>query len=261
MLRSHQGETILDLGSGGGFDIFLAAKQLGKTGRAIGIDMNADMIALANRNAQKSPHAPQIEFLHSKITSIPAVPSGSVDCVISNCVINLVPDSEKPDVFRECARLLKPGGRVAVSDILAKKELPDSIRNDAGMLVGCIAGASRVYEYEGWLRESGFADVVVVDTGKDINVYKDAKEGCCGAVPDKKESTTTGGGCCAPKKTKTETAEGEKKEVEVDYDLNEWVGELCPSLFGCFVFTGNWLIIHRILPDLCDQGWEDCMRL
>lgn len=220
--------------------------------------MNADMIALANRNAQKSPHAPQIEFLHSKITSVPAVPSGSVDCIISNCVINLVPDAEKPDVFRECARLLRPGGRVAVSDILAKKELPDSIRNDAGMLVGCIAGASRVFEYEGWLRESGFADVVVVDTGKDINVYKDAKEGCCGAVPDKKEGST-GGGCCAPKR-KTETAEGEKKEVEVDYDLNEWVGEFFSVLLFVDFCMGNWLIIYRILPDLCDQGWEDCMR-
>jgi len=159
--------------------------------------------------------------LHSKITSLP-VPSESVDCIISNCVINLVPDAEKATVFKEMGKALKAGGRVAVSDILAKKELPARIRRDAGMLVGCIAGASTVVEYTRWLEDAGFAGVVIVDTQKDVNVYKHTDEeggvaavssGCCS-----RPAPALSSGCCSRPEP------GKSEDLRLDYDLNEWVG-------------------------------------
>lgn len=114
------------------------------------------MLARANRILASQPDPPQnVTFLQANITSIP-LPAGTADCIISNCVINLVPAADKPAVFREMHRLLKPGGRVAVSDILARQPLPDKIRRDVAMYVGCIAGASKVAQYEEWLREVGF---------------------------------------------------------------------------------------------------------
>ncbi|KAJ4395755.1 hypothetical protein N0V85_006442 [Neurospora sp. IMI 360204] len=199
----REGETVIDLGSGAGFDVFLAATRVGPTGRSIGIDFNDDMLSRANSlKASRGFPDSQVSFIKGSITSIP-LEAETADCIISNCVINLVPEAEKPLVFKEMHRVLKSGGRVAVSDILAKKPLPEKLRNDIAMYVGCIAGASEKQQYEGWLKEAGFEQVLIQDTGADINVYLDTDEegnrgGCCappgtGAV---KEAAT--GGCCAP---------------------------------------------------------------
>ncbi|KAF2491484.1 SAM-dependent methyltransferase UbiE/COQ5 family protein [Lophium mytilinum] len=171
------GETVIDLGSGAGFDVFLAAKRVGPTGRAIGVDMNDAMLARANKNREKlGPEGENIIFINSNITATP-LETEIADCIISNCVINLVPTSLKPLVFSEIYRLLKPGGRVAVSDILARKPLPQELKESMALHVGCVAGAEEVGAYEGWLMEAGFADVLIVDAGNDLNVYKSGVEG------------------------------------------------------------------------------------
>src|SRR6516165_4298373 len=161
------GETVVDLGSGGGLDVFLAARKVGPTGRAIGIDMTPEMLDLARRNAEKSGLT-NVEFHRATIDKLP-LPDGSADCVISNCVINLAPD--KPAVFREVARVLRPGGRLAVSDIALKKPLPAEVGQDMMAYVGCIAGAVLIEEYRRQLAEAGFAAVEVIDTGADLNAY------------------------------------------------------------------------------------------
>ena len=157
--RSVQGETVLDLGCGAGFDVFQAARKIGPTGLSIGVDISQDMLDRATRNASTS-HITNVKFVLAPITSIP-LPSSSTDCIISNCVINLLTNSEKPICLAEVYRLLKPGGRLAVSDILAKKEFPEALQKDLGLYVGCISGASLVGEYEGWLRDAGFQGVCV----------------------------------------------------------------------------------------------------
>ena len=176
------GEVVVDLGSGGGLDVFLAAKMVGPTGRAIGIDMTAAMIDRARANAQAGGYT-NVEFHQSTIDRIP-LPDASVDCVISNCVLNLAPD--KPAVFREIARVLKPGGRVAVSDIALKHELPEAIAQSMAAYVGCIAGAIRIGEYREGLRAAGFEHVEIVDTGADLNAYAkiENQSGCCGPAMD-----------------------------------------------------------------------------
>lgn len=176
----REGETVVDLGSGGGLDVFLAAEKVGPTGRAVGIDMTPEMIELARRNAaQRASGAPtNIEFHLATIDRLP-LPDTSVDCVISNCVINLAPD--KFAVFREVARVLKPGGRLAASDIALKRPLPPEIGRDLLAYVGCIAGAISVEEYRQGLLDAGFADVAVVISGADLNAYAqvEGQLGCC----------------------------------------------------------------------------------
>ncbi len=177
----REGETVVDLGSGGGLDVFLAAEKVGPQGRAIGIDMTPEMIDLARRNAgkrQAAGAAPNVEFHLSTIDALPLADS-SVDCVISNCVINLAPD--KPAVFREIARVLKPGGRLAVSDIALKQPLPAELGNDIMAYVGCIAGAIPIEDYRQGLVEAGFSNVEVVDSGADLNAYAKVENqaGCC----------------------------------------------------------------------------------
>ena len=177
----REGETVVDLGSGGGLDVFLAAEKVGPRGRAIGIDMTPEMIGLARRNAGKrqTMGAPaNVEFHLAKIDALPLADS-SVDCVISNCVINLAPD--KPAVFREIARVLKPGGRLAVSDIALKQPLPAELGDDIMAYVGCIAGAIPIEDYRQGLVEAGFSNVEVVDSGADLNAYAKVENqaGCC----------------------------------------------------------------------------------
>src|SRR3954468_11920644 len=171
------GETVVDLGSGGGLDVFLAARKVGPTGKAIGIDMTPEMLDLARRNAEKSGLA-NVEFHEATIDRLP-LPDVSVDCVISNCVINLAPD--KLAVFREVARVLKPGGRLAVSDIALKRDLPPEIGNDVMAYIGCIAGAILIEDYRRILVDVGFAHVEVVDSGRDLNAYAKVENqaGCC----------------------------------------------------------------------------------
>ncbi len=173
------GEIVVDLGSGGGLDVFLAAQKVGSTGRAIGIDMTPEMIARARANAEIADYT-NVEFYHSTIDNIP-MPDSSVDCVISNCVINLAPD--KPAVFREIFRILKPGGRLAVSDIALKTDLPEALASSIAAYTGCIAGAIKIEEYRSELRKAGFLYVEVVDRGNDLNAYKNVgkQSGCCSA--------------------------------------------------------------------------------
>jgi|SRR5579884_422764 len=171
------GETVVDLGCGGGLDVLLAAQKVGPTGKAIGIDMTPQMLELARRNAEKAG-ATNAEFYHATIDKLP-LPDGSVDCVISNCVINLAPD--KPAVLREIARVLRPGGRLAISDIALKRPLPAELGTDLMAYVGCIAGAIFIEDYRRGLHEAGFGQVEVVDTGADLNAYTkvENQSGCC----------------------------------------------------------------------------------
>jgi arsenite methyltransferase len=192
------GETVVDLGCGGGLDVFLAASKVGPTGKAIGIDMTPEMIERARRNAERGidgrPYA-NVEFHLATIDNLP-LPDSSVDCIISNCVINLAPD--KKAVFREIARVLKPGGRLAVSDIALKQPLPPEIGNDLLAYLGCVAGAILVDDYRRDLIESGLAHVQILETGSDLNAYAladGAPAASCGSGADLPVVST---GCCSP---------------------------------------------------------------
>jgi arsenite methyltransferase len=186
------GEVVLDLGSGGGLDVFLAAQKVGPTGRAIGIDMTREMVELARRNAIKSgggkPPA-NVRFHLAMIDDLP-LEADSVDCIISNCVINLTAD--KHAVFREMARVLKPGGRVAISDIALTNPLPPEVGQDILAYVGCVAGALPIGEYKQGLLNAGFSAVEIIDTKADLNVYSkiEGQSVCC--TP----RTDNPGGCC-----------------------------------------------------------------
>lgn len=149
------GEVVVDLGAGGGFDCFLASHEVGEQGRVIGIDMTPDMLSKARTNAAKGQYR-NVEFRLGEIENLP-VADNSVDVIISNCVINLSPN--KPRVFEEAYRILKPGGRLAISDVVATVELPDSMRNDAGLIAGCMGNASLIEDLEAMIREAGFMDV------------------------------------------------------------------------------------------------------
>ncbi len=155
------GEVVLDLGSGGGFDVFIAARKVGPSGQAIGVDMTAEMVAKARRNAatfREQTGLINVDFRLGEIEHLP-VADNSVDVVISNCVINLSPD--KPQVWREIARVLKPGGRVAVSDLALKQPLPDALKQSVEALVGCIAGAVLIEDTRRMAHEAGLVEVVV----------------------------------------------------------------------------------------------------
>lgn len=158
----REGEIVLDLGSGAGFDAFLAAARVGKTGKVIGVDMTPEMISKAKNNAEKGAFE-NVEFRFGEIEELP-VADDEVNAVISNCVINLSTDKGK--VFREAFRVLKPGGRLMVSDLVLLKDLPERVRQSVEAYVGCIAGALLKEDYLGAIREAGFQDVTVV--GEDI---------------------------------------------------------------------------------------------
>ena len=156
----HPGERVLDLGSGGGIDVLLSAKRVGPTGRAIGLDMTDEMLALARRNAAEAG-ATNVEFLKGHIEEIP-LPADSIDVVISNCVVNLAAD--KGAVFAEIARVLRPGGRIGIADIVADDALTPEQRAERGSYVGCIAGALSFSEYESGLRAAGLTDISLTTT-------------------------------------------------------------------------------------------------
>lgn len=205
------GEVVVDLGSGGGLDVFLASKKVGPEGRAIGVDMTPEMIERAKANAASGGYM-NVEFYQSTIDKIP-LPDASVDCVISNCVINLAPD--KAAVFREIARVLKPGGRFAVSDIALKGELPKAIAESMAAYVGCISGAIRIDDYREGLLAAGFEHVEIVDSGADLNAYAKVENqaGCCSPAMD-------GGSCCAAPANADPTLHGELTELLSRYDVN-----------------------------------------
>lgn len=193
------GEVVVDLGCGGGLDVFLAAAKVGPAGKAIGIDMTDEMLDRARRNAAKGNNGrgfANVDFRKATIDKLP-LPDASVDCVISNCVINLAPD--KPAVFREIARVLKPGGRVAISDIALKQPLPAEIGEDVMAYVGCIAGAIPIDEYRGLLGDAGFVGGQVIDTGADLNAYAkvENQSGCC-SPPASSTLPAAESSCCPP---------------------------------------------------------------
>jgi len=207
------GETVIDLGCGGGLDVFLAADKVGPTGRAIGIDMTDEMLELSRRNAAGRKN---VEFYKATIDNMP-LPDSSVDCVISNCVINLAPD--KPAVFREIARVLKPGGRLAVSDIALKKPLPPEIGNDLMAYVGCVAGAILMEDYRNWLAAAGFDAVEIIDTGKDLNAYSkvEGQSGCC-SPPMGSELPVVS--CCSSE------VHSELGEILAKYNVNDYAASV-----------------------------------
>lgn len=171
MASLRPGEVVVDLGSGGGLDVFLAAQRVASTGRAIGIDMTPEMIDLANKNLSRTAFG-NVEFHLAEIEALP-LESGSVDCVISNCVLNLVADKER--AFSEIVRILKPGGRLAVSDIALHKVPPPEREKDVRALTGCIAGAILIGTYREMLERAGFSSVEIVDTKRDLNVYRELR--------------------------------------------------------------------------------------
>ena len=219
------GEVVVDLGSGGGLDVFLAAKMVGPTGRAIGIDMTPAMIDRAHENAAAGGYS-NVEFYLSTIDKIP-LPDASVDCVISNCVLNLAPD--KPAVFREIARVLKPGGRVAVSDIALKHELPEAVSRSIAAYVGCIAGAIRIDDYRAGLLAAGFQHVEIVDSGADLNAYAkvENQSGCCSPTMDAGPSLPAAHplavletSCCTPTIPAPASLHDELASLLSQYDVN-----------------------------------------
>ena len=242
------GEVVVDLGCGGGLDVFLAAKKVGPTGKAIGIDMTPAMIERAKKNAELGG-VTNVEFHLAGIDGLPLA-DGSVDVVISNCVINLAPD--KNAVFREIARVLKPGGRVAVSDIALKRPLPAELGNDLMAYVGCIAGAITIDEFRRGLAAAGLGDVAVVESGSDLNAYAkvEGQSGCCSPAaveapePNPVASCCGGSaervkarslavastGCCSPEVKETSSGEGALHDRLADllrtYDVNDYAASV-----------------------------------
>src|SRR6266540_6302027 len=178
LAQLNPGEIVLDLGSGGGIDVLLSAKRVGPTGKAYGLDMTAEMLELANENKRRAG-AENVEFLKGEIENIP-LPDNSVDVIISNCVINLSADKDR--VLREAFRVLKPGGRLAVSDVVVRGEVPAEIRRNVELWIGCVAGALREDEYRSYLAAAGFTDIEIEPT----RVYRmaDAREFMAGSGID-----------------------------------------------------------------------------
>lgn len=169
------GQTVLDLGAGAGFDAFLAARAVGASGRVIGVDMTPEMVTKARANARKGGYA-QVDFRLGEIEALP-VADASVDVIISNCVINLCPD--KRPVYREAFRVLRSGGRIAVSDVVSQVELPEEVKRDLALHAGCLAGATLQSELEKILKEAGFADIRIRRKGNSDEVVTswDSKRG------------------------------------------------------------------------------------
>jgi arsenite methyltransferase len=208
------GEVVVDLGSGGGLDVFLASKLVGPEGRAIGVDMTPEMIERARANAQSGGYT-NVEFYLGTIDHLPLA-DASVDCVISNCVINLAPD--KPAVFREIARVLKPGGRLAVSDIALKRKLPVEVAQSMAAYVGCIAGAIRIENYRQGLLAAGFEHVQIVDSGADLNAYTkiENQSGCCSPAMAGMEAAS----CCSSEATTSAPLHQDLTKLLSEYDVN-----------------------------------------
>jgi len=199
----REGETVLDLGSGGGADVLISAKRVGASGRAIGLDMTDEMLELARRNAAEAG-VENVEFLKGYLEDIP-LPDASVDVVISNCVINLAAD--KPTVIREAARVLRPGGRLAVSDVIAAPGLDEQTKGDIAAWTGCIAGAITEDEFRAALRDAGFENIEIIHThgvhdlasAAIIRAGKPLADSCC--TPDALAvccEPAAKPGCCGP---------------------------------------------------------------
>jgi arsenite methyltransferase len=212
LAKLNPGEVVLDLGSGGGIDVLLSAKRVGPTGKAYGLDMTDEMLALANENKRKAG-AENVEFLRGEIENIP-LPDNSVDVVISNCVINLSADKDR--VLREAFRVLKPGGRLAVSDVVTRGQVDEQIRKNVLLWVGCVAGALEEDEYRNKLVSAGFDQVEIeptriyrledareflTDKGLDVDAFApqvDGKFMSAFVHATKSKSANAAEACCAP---------------------------------------------------------------
>jgi SAM-dependent methyltransferase len=193
----REGDTVLDLGSGGGIDVLLSAKRVGLTGKVYGLDMTEEMLALALENKREAG-VTNVEFLKGYIEDIP-LPANTIDVVISNCVINLSID--KPKVFAEMARVLKPGGRIGVSDVVADDGLSPEVRAERGSYVGCIAGALSFTEYRDGLEAAGFTDIDITSTGTSLEgihnaIVKATKSAAAAAEERRTELPVVRQGCC-----------------------------------------------------------------
>jgi len=189
------GEVVVDLGAGGGFDCFLAAHEVGASGHVIGVDMTPDMLSKARANAEKGRFG-NVEFRLGEIEHLP-IADGTADVIISNCVINLSPD--KPQVFRDAFRVLRPGGRLAISDVVATAELPAEMRGDAALIAGCMGNASLIGELERMLREAGFEGIRIEPKDESKAFIKDWAPGhnvTDYVVSATIEAVKPGGGCC-----------------------------------------------------------------
>ena len=197
----REGETVLDLGAGGGFDCFIAARQVGPRGKVIGVDMTAEMVARARENARKV-NATNVEFRLGEIEHLP-VADASVDAILSNCVINLSPD--KPAVFREAFRVLRAGGRLAISDVVATGPIPVELQTQAAALAGCIAGAAPLDDVRAMLASAGFVDVEVKIAPRSAEIVGAWLPGIERFVASatiearKPGGAVAGGSCCGPK--------------------------------------------------------------
>ncbi|KAF8598526.1 methyltransferase type 11 [Ceratobasidium sp. AG-I] len=205
------GEVVVDLGCGGGMDVILASGKVGSEGKVYGVDMSEDMLAVAKKNIQ-SRNLTNVELIHSSIDSLP-IPSDSVDCIISNCVLNLVPADEKLATIRETYRILKAGGRFAISDIVEKKPMPEEIKRDVVSYVGCVAGALDATTYRQYLADAGFKDIMILDTGSDLSVYQ---------LTGEKTEESNCSSCCGSKENNA--ARGGLEKSLRNYDINEYVG-------------------------------------
>lgn len=247
MASIRAGETVVDLGAGGGLDVFLASKAVGPTGRAIGIDMTGDMVSLARKNAARGGYE-NVKFYLAEIEAMP-IPDNSVDCVISNCVLNLCED--KDIALKEIFRILKPGGRLAISDIALHKTLPAAIEKEVAAWTGCIAGAMTIDVNREKLSAAGFSEIDIVDSNSDLNAYRDGGHAvCCGpdtagdmspenaaadsdsgcCAPEAKAAVAEETGCCGPAATepsKTAPAKAApKSDAEVASEYHETMGAL-----------------------------------
>jgi len=206
--------------------VLLAAQKVGPTGRAIGIDMTPEMIARARANAARPVGGrvlTNVEFHLGTIDRLP-LPDDSVDCLVSNCVINLAPD--KAAVFREMRRVLRPGGRVAVSDIALKKPLPPELARDVEAYIGCVAGALLLDDYGRGLLDAGFATVEIIDSGKDLNAYAQVENqaACCSPAAPAAGALNVVEACCAPAGS-SEVHEG-LADLLKRYDINEFAASV-----------------------------------
>jgi SAM-dependent methyltransferase len=222
------GETVVDLGCGGGLDVFLAEQKVGPAGRAIGIDMTPDMIDRAKRAAAGGGGRTPISNVEFHLAAIDRLPlkAGSVDCVLSNCVINLAPD--KPAVFREIARILKPDGRLAISDIALKQPLPAELAQSIAARVGCISGAIPMRDYARLLTEAGFSGVQVVDAGRDLNAYAlvDNQSGCCSPAARSSTLPIAGAGGCGCGNAAPDALHDQLGALLRKYDVNAYAASV-----------------------------------
>jgi ubiquinone/menaquinone biosynthesis C-methylase UbiE len=208
MASLRPGEVVVDLGSGGGLDVFLAARKVGSSGKSIGIDMTLEMIALANKNLSRSSFD-NVEFHLAEIEAMP-LETESVDCVISNCVLNLVPD--KARAFSEIARILKPGGRLAVSDIALHKIPPPEREQSVRALTGCVAGAILTSTYTELLEEAGFTSIEITDSKQNLNIYRDLRAADVDGITSNASSACSGDANAVPQ--------------DLDFDVHEYAASV-----------------------------------